>query len=212
MPKKPTKPTREEKAAESHFNVDESDVKYATEKRIAKERPKEDILKNVTEKRVKDSTNQRITSVEKKYSQIKRQDLEEIESSPKNNKRKTRKKAKRKIAKNSKRTTTKPVKYSIPNIELKEKGYEFIITEKPQAAAKIAASLGSATQKDYNKIPYYEVNRKGKKIVVGCAVGHLFTLKQNETNKTKPIFDISWTPNYLAKKNLPYKRLQNGIL
>ena len=28
------------------------------------------------------------------------------------------------------------------------------------------------------KVPYYEITHKGKKIIVGCAVGHLFGLKE----------------------------------
>lgn len=51
----------------------------------------------------------------------------------------------------------------IRNLELKGGGYELVITEKPQAAAKIASALGKAVQKNFNKIPYYEVNRGEKK-------------------------------------------------
>lgn len=212
MPRKKQDKSREEKAAESHFEVDESDVKYATEKKVGKDRPKEDILKNVTEKKVMQSK-QRVSSVEKKFSKPKRQDLEEIESSPKrNSKRKRKKTTKRKTPKSSKRTTLKLEKYTPPNIELKDKGYEFIITEKPQAALKIASALGVVSQKNYNKVPYYEVNRKGRKIVVGCAVGHLFTLKQNILGSNVPIFDISWSPNYIARKNDFTKRYYDTLL
>ena len=49
MPKKAEK-SREEKAAESYFEVDESDVKYATEKQVKKlspEKPSISIEKNI---------------------------------------------------------------------------------------------------------------------------------------------------------------------
>ncbi len=97
-------------------------------------------------------------------------------------------------------------KFSIPNIILKKEGYELIVTEKPQAAFKIASALGKAVKKDVKGVPYYELTREktGKKIVVACAVGHLFTLKQNNQEKGSsqnfPVFDVKWVPNYLALK------------
>ena len=83
-------------------------------------------------------------------------------------------------------TDDKPVK-------LNPKGYSLIITEKPQAALKIANALGKTIQKDLNKVPYYEVNRNGKEIIVGCAVGHLFTLKQNSV-----LFKLIFGGTYFA--------------
>ena len=63
-----------------------------------------------------------------------------------------------------------------------------------------------------NKVPYYEVDRNGKKLMVACAVGHLFTLKQNEKGTEVPVFDISWAPNYLARKRDFTKRYYDTIL
>ena len=58
-----------------------------------------------------------------------------------------------------------------------------IITEKPSSAVKIAQALaeGKAEKKIVNKIAYYELHHKGKHILVGCAVGHLYNL--HEKNK-----------------------------
>src|SRR3989344_3192072 len=95
---------------------------------------------------------------------------------------------------------TKDKTFSPQKIELKQSGYELIITEKPQAALKIANALGKAVGKEIRGVPYYEVDRNGKKIIVACAVGHLFTLKQNNPGPKLPAFDISWVPNYLALK------------
>ncbi len=78
--------------------------------------------------------------------------------------------------------------------------YTLIITEKPAAAAKIADALGKPVKKNIGGIPYYELEYKGKKIRVGCAVGHLFTLKQTEKKSGWPIFDIEWQPNFKVKK------------
>ncbi len=154
-------------------------------------------LKYTTEKKVKDfAPKQDITkkSIEKEYSKPNRKSLEVVE--------KTKKKIK----------TTKKVSYSPPKINLKDNGYELIITEKPQAALKIANALGKAVQKDINRIPYYEVDKQGEKIIVACAVGHLFTLKQNVSGSKVPIFDISWIPNYLARKKDFTKRYYDTLL
>lgn len=204
MARKKKEKSREEKAAESYFEVDESDVKYATEKQVKELKPEKP--KVSTEKIIKKESSQieKKGLVEKSYSQPLKKELETIENSKKKTKRKQRKK--------SSKTTTKEVKYSVPKIELKDKSYELIITEKPQAALKIANALGKFVQKNFNKVPYYEVDREGKKIIVACAVGHLFTLKQNNGGSSVPVFDISWTPNYLARKNDFTKRYYDTIL
>ncbi|RLG12239.1 DNA topoisomerase I [Candidatus Pacearchaeota archaeon] len=182
MPKKPKK-SKEEKTVEEYFPVDEEDLKKTTEK-IVKDFSLE--VKKTIEKKVKTPFNETKT-IEKKYKKpVKKQKIER-----KNKKRKTRK---------SKRTTTKQIKYIPPKIKLKEKGYELIITEKPQAAAKIAMALGTSIKNSYQKIPYYEVDRNGKKIMIVSAVGHLLTLSQNIPGTKVPIFDISWKPNFLTRK------------
>jgi len=120
-------------------------------------------------------------------------------------KKRRKKKTKRKTKKSQK-------KYVAPKVELSKGGYELVITEKPQAALKIANALGKAIQRNFNRVPYYEVDRKGKKIIVACAVGHLFTLKQNISGSYIPIFDISWIPNYLARKKDFTKRYYDTLL
>mgnify|MGYP001616163742 CR=1 FL=1 len=85
----------------------------------------------------------------------------------------------------------------------KRGNYELIITEKPQAAAKIASALDSGTpiKKNVAGVNYYEITRNGKKIFVACAVGHLFTLKQdNGKGRELPTFNVKWVPNYQALK------------
>lgn len=201
MASKKQEKTREEKVTESHFVVDKTDVKYATEKIMKPSAPAEDILKNTTEKKVKSVSNETIIqgAIEKpvkgKNSKKKIQKIEQFTVMKKKNKRSV-------IAK----------EYSAPKIKLKSNGYELIITEKPQAAMKIANALGKAVQKNINKVPYYELLRNGKKIIVACAVGHLFTLKQNSAGSSVPVFDISWIPNFLAKKGDFTKRYYDAIL
>src|SRR3989344_2043804 len=185
------KKTREENAVENHFIVNKEDVKDQIV-------DKKNLLKYATEKPIKENI-QNVVSIEKEYSSPEKKEPKKIKSGIKNKS-------------NKKNLKTKTEKYSVPKISLNQKGYELIITEKPQAALKIANALGKTIQKDLNKVPYYELNRNGKDIVVGCAVGHLFTLKQNSGAKQIPSFDISWTPNYLARKKDFTKRYYDTIL
>ncbi|MBU0958752.1 MAG: DNA topoisomerase I [Nanoarchaeota archaeon] len=97
-------------------------------------------------------------------------------------------------------------------ISLKEGGYELIITEKPQAAQKIAEALGNSSKKVEKGVAYYRVNREGRELVVGCAVGHLFTLHQKNPGSNIPIFDISWNPNYLVRKSDFTKKYYDVLL
>ncbi len=189
MPTKPKK-FREEKIAEEYFPVDETNLKYTTEKQEKRSPLKEEITK---------------ASIEKEYKKPDRKSLETIERNA------GATKPKRKYKKR-KPKTAKKIKYTAPKINLKKDGYELVITEKPQAALKISSALGSATQKFFNKIPYYEVDRQGTKMIVACAVGHLFTLKQNVSGSSVPIFDISWVPNYMARKKDFSKRYYDTLL
>ena len=51
-----------------------------------------------------------------------------------------------------------------------------IITEKPQAAEKIARAIGSPRQYKENGASYFELEHNNQKILVASAVGHLFNL------------------------------------
>jgi len=140
--------------------------------------------------------------IEKEHKEIDVKSLEEVEFE---GKKKVRKKVKRK-------TTQIKKEFKAPKINLKKDGYELIITEKPQAAMKISSALGKSKKYNFQKVPYYEVNRNGKKIVVVCAVGHLFTLKQKNQGQEIPVFDIGWVPNFMARKNDFTKRYYDTIL
>ncbi len=135
--------------------------------------------------------------------------------SPQQINKKQRKFGKKRSKENiSKRTQRKKVEYKSKKISLKKGGYELIITEKPQAALKIASALGEPLKKNPNRntIPYYELSRQGKKIVVACTVGHLFTLNQNSSGSDIPVFDISWVPNYLVRKRDFTKKYHDTLL
>ena len=197
MFKKPKK-TKEEKLAENYFPVDADDLKYTVEKQI-KER--DDFAKSITEKT---------------YKKLEREVLEKVEK--KATKKPVKKEFTRKTTRGKKISGGggagggKQKKYTHPKTKLKKGGYELIITEKPQAALKIANSLGKATKRGEKGVSYYEINRNGNKIIVACAVGHLFTLKQEKNSQKLPVFDIDWVPNYIARKGDFTKRYYDVLL
>lgn len=119
-----------------------------------------------------------------------------------------------KVTKKSRKRTKAPkgIKYVPPKVKLKTNGYELVITEKPQAALKIATALGDATQVNQKGISYYKVKREGTEIIVACAVGHLFTLKQDSVGAHVPTFEISWAPNYMVRKKDFTKKYYDTIL
>jgi DNA topoisomerase-1 len=147
-------------------------------------------------------------SVEKPYKKPKIEDLIKVE---KKGKIKAKKASKTKRT-TKKSKTKKKTEYIPPKISLKKDGYELIITEKPQAALKIASALGKANKKTIKSVPYYEVTRNKKKMVVACAVGHLFTLKQDSSGSKIPVFDISWVPNSLVRKKDFSKKYYDVLL
>ena len=148
-------------------------------------------------------------AIKKDIKYIDPKNLEEIEVLGKKKSPTKRKTRKRSLRKSKKKKTEK---YFPPKINLKKEGYELIITEKPQAALKIASALGKPIKRDNQRVPYYEVDRQGEKIIVACAVGHLFTLKQKNSGSDVPIFDIDWVPNFLARKNDFTKRYYDTLL
>src|SRR3990167_3690370 len=85
-----------------------------------------------------------------------------------------------------------------------------ILSEKPSAALKIAEALAdkSVTKNVYmKKIPYYELTHNGEKIIVACAVGHLYTVtEKNKKGWTYPIFDIEWKASYEVNKGAAFTK------
>jgi DNA topoisomerase I len=99
--------------------------------------------------------------------------------------------------------TIKKQKKTVKKKTAKTRGYVLIITEKPQAAAKIADALSEGESKKLKGskgIGYYELKRNNQKIVVACAVGHLFSVSQTKKGTDYPIFDIGWFPNFEVNK------------
>lgn len=82
---------------------------------------------------------------------------------------------------------------------------ELIISEKPNAAQRIAEALadGKPSKEHDGQVPFYKLNHGNKQIIVGCAVGHLFGLKA-KNNENFPLFDIEWVPTSQINKNAEF--------
>jgi DNA topoisomerase I len=81
--------------------------------------------------------------------------------------------------------------------------YTLIITEKPEAAIRIATALdaeGKTEKKMTNGVPYYLAKRVGN-IVVVPALGHLYTIaNKKREKKSYPVFDFHWVPRNIAER------------
>ncbi len=82
--------------------------------------------------------------------------------------------------------------------------YTLIITEKPEAAQRIAQALdyGGKPEKDAeNKVPCFRAHRD-KELVIVPALGHLYTVVHEQgTRNYYPVFNFKWAPRYLAERN-----------
>ena len=83
---------------------------------------------------------------------------------------------------------------------------ELIISEKPNAARRIADALANGTPKKENDngVPFYSLTHNGQEIIVGSAVGHLYGLKTKE--KGFPIFNIEWVPSSELSKGSAFTK------
>lgn len=91
---------------------------------------------------------------------------------------------------------------------VKEK-YELVICEKPNASLKVAEALADkkVEKKVNNKVPYYEITHNGRKIVIGCAVGHLYGLAEKDKKGwTYPVFSSEWQPTYLIDRGAKFTK------
>jgi DNA topoisomerase I len=80
--------------------------------------------------------------------------------------------------------------------------YTLIITEKPDAANRIATALdveGKPKKNVSNGVPYYQAFCNGNLVVVP-ALGHLYTITSKKRGRGYPVFDYQWVPRYIAER------------
>lgn len=84
-----------------------------------------------------------------------------------------------------------------------------IVTEKPDAAQRIAAALdlnGEAKKVEDKGVPYF-IAERGKQIIVVPAIGHLYTVAEEKTGRNYyPVFHFKWVPRYVAEKGAGHIR------
>jgi len=87
--------------------------------------------------------------------------------------------------------------------------FTLIITEKPDAAQRIAAALdinGNLKKMEDGGVPYYMAYRD-KPIVVVPALGHLYTVAEEKHGRSYyPVFSFRWAPRYVAEKGVKHIR------
>jgi DNA topoisomerase-1 len=88
--------------------------------------------------------------------------------------------------------------------------YTLIITEKPDAARRIAFALDAKEKPQRMEkygIPYY-VARRDREIVIVPALGHLYTVTEERGIKRNyPTFNFKWAPSYLAGRSARQSRI-----
>lgn len=92
--------------------------------------------------------------------------------------------------------------------------YTLIISEKPQAALRIATALAEGKVKKYSRKGAYwlEFTRGNKRIIVVPAVGHLFVLNTIKGQGWRyPEFDTEWVPTFNKKGTEFTKKYYDNI-
>jgi DNA topoisomerase IA len=81
--------------------------------------------------------------------------------------------------------------------------YTLIITEKPDAAQRIASALdaeGKAKKMEDNGVPFYLAERD-RDIIVVPAIGHLYTVAEERGGRNYyPVFSFKWVPRYAVER------------
>jgi len=89
--------------------------------------------------------------------------------------------------------------------------YTLIITEKPDAARRIASALDlteKAKEMEDNGVPYYAAKRE-REILVVPALGHLYTVAAEKRSSNYPVFDYKWVPRHVAERGA--KRIRTWL-
>ncbi|MCW4016678.1 MAG: DNA topoisomerase I [Candidatus Bathyarchaeota archaeon] len=90
--------------------------------------------------------------------------------------------------------------------------YTLIVTEKPDAAKRIAQALdhqGKPKNLKKNGVPYF-IAQRDRQLVVVPAIGHLYTIVQEQGKRSHyPVFNFKWAPRHLAERGA--KGIRNWV-
>lgn len=83
--------------------------------------------------------------------------------------------------------------------------HEVIVCEKPKASEKIAGAIpGKAVKKSYKKVPYYEIEKDGKKNhSTFCCRSFILLISLKKKEKGR-MFEVGWVPLYEKDKSKRY--------
>jgi DNA topoisomerase-1 len=88
--------------------------------------------------------------------------------------------------------------------------YTLIVTEKPDAAARIASALdanGKPKRNVQNGVPYYEAEGDNDLVIIP-ALGHLYTVAGEKKGRGDyPVFEYKWVPLYMAERGAKRTRV-----
>jgi len=97
--------------------------------------------------------------------------------------------------------------------------YTLIISEKPNAAQRIALALadnGKVEKVSKGGASYFKLECGTHPIIVVPAVGHLFVLDEKKDKKSRgwtyPVFDVEWRPTFKDKNNTWSKKYYDNIV
>jgi len=89
-------------------------------------------------------------------------------------------------------------------------GYTLIISEKREAAERIARALddnGSPSRFEEQGVPYFEAYHDGRRLLVVPAIGHLYTIAPDRRGGFYyPVFNIKWTAAFLFDRRTAHTR------
>jgi len=99
-----------------------------------------------------------------------------------------------------------------PSVTHSLRKYTLIVTEKPDAAKKVAYALDRQEKPKHlkkNGVTYF-VAQRDRQLVVVPALGHLYTIVQNKGKRNYyPIFNFRWAPRHLVERRA--KSISNWI-
>jgi DNA topoisomerase-1 len=91
-----------------------------------------------------------------------------------------------------------------------------IISEKPDAANRIAAALddnGKTMRETDNGVPFFAAKNGDKEIIVASALGHLYTVAGvNKGEWDYPVFGYQWLPRWMVEKSASKIRIWLKVL
>ena len=87
-----------------------------------------------------------------------------------------------------------------------------LVAEKPKVASKIAQAIGNYSVEENYGVKNYRLDTDQGEIIVAPAVGHIFTLEQQEGDWEYPVFDIEWVPAHESDDSADYiKKYVNNM-